>query len=307
MKNKTIKLIKKNATQIIEWLLLIASIIVILFSVKEIVRAEDIGETNSVTEKTTATQTLSPTDIVTVSPLVKETITSTQTPITVKDTIPSPESIQMPTSIADTEYISEDDLIYSDEYLVKDNVISKIDIQTSIEEFKKNIDIAKDVTIKIYKGQQEITTGYIGTGMKVIGSNGQEMTISVRGDLTGDGQCNQVELTMMIRHLLKLNGWVLEGYMTTSADISLDGKVDLIDISKVINYIVYKKWDYTEVSTPDVPIIEVSGVKEGEKYVNSAKVKIMTTQNENNVKLIYKISGAKTISETEIKSGEEIT
>ena len=71
------------------------------------------------------------------------------------------------------EYITEDDLIYSSKYLVKEKVIYRIDPKTSIEKFKKNIEVAKGNEIKIYKGKKEVTSGYIGTGMTIKGENGQ--------------------------------------------------------------------------------------------------------------------------------------
>lgn len=117
------------------------------------------------------------------------------------------------------EYITEDDLIYSTKYLVKGKVIYKIEPKTSIEEFKENVEIAKGQEIKIYKGEKEITSGYIGTGMKIKGE-GEEYTTCVRGDITGDGISNQIELTRIIRHIVGLNGWKLEGIEKEAGDIS---------------------------------------------------------------------------------------
>lgn len=82
------------------------------------------------------------------------------------------------------EYISEDDLIYSNKYLVKGKEITRIEPKTSIKEFKKNIEIAKGNEIKIYKGKEEITSGYIGTGMTIKGTNEEEYTLSVIGDIS---------------------------------------------------------------------------------------------------------------------------
>ena len=82
------------------------------------------------------------------------------------------------------DYITEDDLIYSNKYLVKGKVIYRIDPKTSIEEFRKNIEIAEGQEIKIYKGKKEITRGNIGTGMKIKGTNGEEYETSVIGDIS---------------------------------------------------------------------------------------------------------------------------
>ena len=58
------------------------------------------------------------------------------------------------------EYISEDDLIYSNKYVVTLNTIERIAPKTTIEEFLNNITITEGNTVKILKGEEEITEGY---------------------------------------------------------------------------------------------------------------------------------------------------
>ena len=220
------------------------------------------------------------------------------------------------------EYITEDELIYSNKYLVKGNNIYRIDPKTSIEEFRKNIEIAEGKEIKIYKEEKEVTEGYICTGMVIKEAKGEvaeevkegekeekEYTISVIGDINGDGIANQVELTRIIRHVVGLNGWKLEGIERASADITGDGEVNLIDISKLINYIVYGKWDYDAVKTPEAPTIKVISKKEEkeEYYVQKVEIKIEAGKNSKGGKIIYKITGSKEEAEKEIKDGEIIT
>ena len=78
----------------------------------------------------------------------------------------------------------EKEEIYSSKYLVKEKTISRIPPQTSIEEFKKNIETESGKEIKIYKEEKEITKGNIGTGMKIkIGEKGDEYEASVIGDI----------------------------------------------------------------------------------------------------------------------------
>ena len=203
----------------------------------------------------------------------------------------------------------QEDLIYSNKYLVKQNIIYRIEPKTSIEQFRKNIEVLKGKEIKIYKDDKEIQSGYIGTGMKLIEANGEEYTLSVIGDITGDGIANQVELTRIIRHLIGLKGWKLEGIELLSADITGEGEVNLIDLSSLIGYIVYGRADYEEVKTPQAPKINIISKKEENQdwYKKEVKLKIEAGDVENTAKTTYKISGDKTKQETEIKAGEIIT
>ena len=205
---------------------------------------------------------------------------------------------------------TEKEEIYSSKYLVKEGSINRIPPKTSIEEFKKNIETESRKEIKIYKGETEITKGNIGTGMKVkIGEKEGDYEISVIGDITGDGEANQVELTRIIRHLIDLKGWELKGIEAESADITGDGKINLVDITKLINYIVYGKWEYEEIKTPEAPIIEIISKKEEEVnyYIEKVEIKIEAKEKEEGQKTVYKIEGDKKQEETEIKEGETIT
>lgn len=202
----------------------------------------------------------------------------------------------------------KDELIYSNKFLVKGKTISRIAPKTSIEDFKKNIEVTKGKEVKIYKGEKEQTSGYIGTGMLIKGPDGQEYTTSVTGDLVGDGKPNQVELTMMIRHIIDLKDWKLEGIEKVSSDINGDGKVNLVDINKLINYIVYEKWEQEEIKTPKAPTINVITKKDENKdyYIGEVEIKIDEDKTTKNAKTTYIITGSTEQKETEIKEGEII-
>ena len=207
------------------------------------------------------------------------------------------------------EYISEDDLIYSDKYIVTENTIERINPKTTIEEFLSNITIKKGNFVKILKDGEEVTTGYMATGMKLQGSNGKIYEISVRGDITGDGIANQIELTMIVRHIVKQSGWNLEGVNFSAGDIMFDGQIDLVDVSKMINYIVYGKWDYEEIETPNSPTIRIITPKEEteEYYKNKVEIQIVEDKTTVNSKTTYKITGSKTQNETTVGEEEIIT
>ena len=113
---------------------------------------------------------------------------------------------------------------------------------------------------------------------------------------------------MIIRHLVKIEGCNLEGIEAETADITGDGEIDLVDVNRLINYIVYGKWEYTEVKTPEAPKIEVISEDENAGcYIGKVEVKIEPNSIEEGQRTIYKITGDKTQEETEIKRGEKIT
>lgn len=223
----------------------------------------------------------------------------------------------------DEPYVTDDDLLYSEKYLVLDGKISKIQPNTTMEEFKKNVEIAKDsdgneYTLKIYSAQTlkelpEDYNGYIGTGMKIIGSNKQEYTAIVNGDVNGDGVSNQIDLTRIIRHAVKAKDCELTENQAIAVGISLQEEIGSDDLNNFANRLIKneaidKKDSSSEkVTMPDVPEIEVSGTIEKDYYVNDVKVKILQKEGAHNVKTTYKIRGSKTQSEKEIKSGDTFT
>ena len=76
----------------------------------------------------------------------------------------------------------DDENLISKKYLVKDNSISKILPNTKIEDFKKEFN--KD--IKIYKNEQEVSTGLVESGM-IVKYKDESRTILVHGDTNNDG------------------------------------------------------------------------------------------------------------------------
>lgn len=125
-------------------------------------------------------------------------------------------------------------------------IISRLGPKTSVEIFKKATNIQSG-ELKVYKDtnlKDEITTGYIGTGMVATDENKNDIyQISVVGDLDGDGKASQVELTHIIRNLTGLKGYDLKGIKKISADINGDENVNQIDITKYINYLVFGELD----------------------------------------------------------------
>ena len=117
-----------------------------------------------------------------------------------------------------------DENLISTKYLVTDDTISRVRPETKIDEIKSEWE---DEDIKIYTNEtceEEVTEGYVSTGM-ALKVNGWEKTytISVIGDLDGDGISNQIELSKIIREVKEVENCRLEGIEKISLPATLHG------------------------------------------------------------------------------------
>ena len=136
-------------------------------------------------------------------------------------------------------------------------------------------------TVKVYSDAEkteEVTSGYIGSGMIVEAiekteetateeqtkieseetieeqpseelpeeSTGITYTVSVIGDMTGDGEINIIELTKLIKGVVGLTDWRFTEEEKLAADISGDIEINVVDIEFCIDYIVFGKLDFEE-------------------------------------------------------------
>ena len=115
--------------------------------------------------------------------------------------------------------------------------IRNVKLNTTIEEFKKNI--KEEYTVKITKDEKNVTTGIIGTGSKVtVSKNGEnigEYIVVVTGDLTGDGKLQNGDLIKLVRYRVELI--TLEEPYKLAADVNGDSRVtdsDIIVIARVL-------------------------------------------------------------------------
>ena len=142
-------------------------------------------------------------------------------------------------------------IIRSSHYKIdEDNkIISIVEPETDINTFKEKIVVTASNNEKgeyeIYTDEtkkQVVTTGIIKTGM-VLHTSDTDYPISVIGDINGDGKITQIDLSLLIRHIVGLKTYQLNGVKKISADISLDGKVDQRDLTKNIKSLVSGKLD----------------------------------------------------------------
>lgn len=123
--------------------------------------------------------------------------------------------------------------------------IDRIDVNTTINDFRKNIDLnigySLEVNYKTINGKNVLYTG----GKTKIYNNNKliiEYTNIIRGDVTGDGKINYLDYVSVYNHIQKIkhpqsSKNELKNEYLISADISNDGKINYLDYVKIYNKI----------------------------------------------------------------------
>lgn len=202
-------------------------------------------------------------------------------------------------------------ILTSSEYLVSElyHFVARILPGTPVKNFKENLD-GEVSKLHVYSkdGKEEITSGNVSTQMQVKQDNNPTTyDLSVIGDINGDGQANQIDLNLLIKHIIGLKGKELTGIYYRAGDLTGDSLVDQRDINVIIRYIVFGELDIPEIERPKTPTITVvSGEKVGENYVSGVTLKI-TSNEKDSVKTTYLVSGSETKEETEIPKDGVLT
>ena len=216
-----------------------------------------------------------------------------------------------------TQKIAQNEsLLNSEEYLVTDADITRVNLHTTIEQFKSKFNNGVSVFNEEKSEQtgeleeKEITTGNITTGMKVkVSDEKNEYTIGVAGDLDKDGESNQVELTSIIRNVINNSKWGFDSIKAKVADMKLDGNINEQDIKASVNYIVYGELEipkFEQVKSPKIEVVNGTFNKNINAYEDNIEVKITATEVDCG-ETKYKIIGSKDTEYAEIKSGDTIT
>ena len=71
------------------------------------------------------------------------------------------------------------------------------------------------------------------TGMKIIVED-KEYIIVVLGDINSDGRISLVDISKLVLHYNEDKNFILTGANKEAGDMNLDGKISLVDISKFI-------------------------------------------------------------------------
>ncbi len=89
-------------------------------------------------------------------------------------------------------------------------------------------------TTKVYNGNNEVTSGNIGTNMKVVvtsNAGSKEYKVVIKGDTSGDGIINALDLLQIQKNILNLNS--LNDSAMLAGDTSGDGKINALDLLQV--------------------------------------------------------------------------
>lgn len=114
-------------------------------------------------------------------------------------------------------------------------IIWDISLGTTIAAFKKNINFNTYSLTFFNSRNAEQTSGKIGTGftmsVKLQNREYASYTLSVRGDLTGEGNSNSNDVKLLSRYLM--NDAKLSDAQYAAGDVNGDGAVNSIDILKI--------------------------------------------------------------------------
>ena len=185
----------------------------------------------------------------------------------------------------------DDENLISTKYLVTDNVIKRVKENTSIEEFKK----AFEREVKVYTDEamdEEITEGIIKTGMTVADKEDTYIAV-VDGDVSKDGKVDQIDVSKMVRK-----------------ETEEIGKVEASEygIEKVARKIVYGEYELEKVKEVEKPEIKIVNGQQGENEWYTTDVELEINQKEEQgKKTVYKIKGTEEKEETQIEEGQKIT
>ena len=185
----------------------------------------------------------------------------------------------------------DDENLISTKYLVTDNVIKRVKENTSIEEFKK----AFEREVKIYTDEmmnEEVTEGIIKTGMTVVDKEDTYIAV-VDGDVSKDGKVDQIDVSKMVRE-----------------ETEEIGKVEASEygIEKVARKIVYGEYELEKVKEVEKPEIKVVNGQQGENEWYTTDVELEINQKEEQgKKTVYKIKGTEEKEETQIEERKKVT
>jgi len=190
--------------------------------------------------------------------------------------------------------------VTSSKYLVSEGnkYISRIEPETTLEEFRSYFNL-EEHRLHIYaskESEEEVKDGYIKTGMVLKCDEIEDIyDLVVIGDINGDGLMSQVDLNILIKHVIGYEEGQLEGIQAVAADILYDRKINQIDITTLIRYIVYHELPGSEIKRPGKPEIEVVQGEAGEEeWYRSEVVAKITQDKKSEVKIdktMYQIAG----------------
>ncbi len=120
--------------------------------------------------------------------------------------------------------------ITSDIYVIDEEFISKIEPNTTVREFKNNVECNREIVIKDKDGNVLGEDDIIGTGMTLTADT-LEFELVVTGDINGDGKISTTDIAQLKLHYIEQE--ILTGTKLMAADINRDGKISISDLAGI--------------------------------------------------------------------------
>ncbi len=119
--------------------------------------------------------------------------------------------------------------------------VTGVDFSTSVASFKAALKAPDGYTLKVTNASgKEVTTGSVGTGMKVVlyqnGKAAGSIPVVIKGDTSGDGKISSADILMAQRYVI--NTYSLSGAYFKGADINGDGKISSVDILMMQRHVI---------------------------------------------------------------------
>ena len=125
----------------------------------------------------------------------------------------------------------EEAKITSDVYKIETHYISRIGEETTVAEFKQNVEANREITIIDNNGNKLEDDDIIGTGMTIKVGEELEYTLIVRGDINGDGKITITDIARIKLHLIEKE--ILTGADFIAADLNNDEALTVTDLAQI--------------------------------------------------------------------------
>ncbi len=139
--------------------------------------------------------------------------------------------------------VDPDILVNGSKYSIKDGYLNGIKSNTTLETLRENINPKYIIKVIKKNSTEEVTTGKVGTGMKVEvykdGSLKETLTIVIKGDINGDGIANGPDAIRLLKH--RKHKITLEGVEFLAADINGDGVANGPDAIRLLKHRKHKE------------------------------------------------------------------
>ncbi len=143
-------------------------------------------------------------------------------------------STNTPSTMAISTIVTTSGYKYSSGYLM--NIGAGVDVSTVISSIEA---ISGTTTTVKNSAGKTVSSGNIGTGYKVVVTNNatsEELTVVIKGDVSGDGEINALDLLKTQKNILGISS--LSGAYAKAADVSGEGTINALDLLKIQKHIL---------------------------------------------------------------------